>query len=177
MKHISISDNTVKHRITESQIINKVKLSPFFDIVNNCAQLIVYVRYIGGDIIQEDILYSRSLTAGTTYKDIFNSMSNFVEKKMIWIGRGLCTLGAPAMIGLKSSRKKIPQNIATEITPDFELGISIVNYIKSSALNSRLFTFICEDLDSDHKVLLLHTEALWLSKGNMLARLHKMKEV
>ncbi|CAH2013206.1 unnamed protein product [Acanthoscelides obtectus] len=36
----------------------------------------------------------------------------------------------------------------------------IINYIKSSALNSRLFTLLCEDFDSDHKVLLFHTEVL-----------------
>ncbi|CAH1999726.1 unnamed protein product [Acanthoscelides obtectus] len=68
----------------------------------DCAQVIVYGRYIGGDIIQEEILYSQSLTAGTTSEDIFNSLSNFVEKtdldwkKLV----GLCTDGAPAMIGL-----------------------------------------------------------------------------
>ncbi|CAH1982713.1 unnamed protein product [Acanthoscelides obtectus] len=114
MKSISLSNNTVQHRIDDIaadiklQIINKVKLSPCFAIscdkstdIVNCAQLIVYVRYIGGDIIQEEILYSQSLTAGTTSEDIFNSISNFVKqndldwKKLI----GLCTDDAPAMIG------------------------------------------------------------------------------
>ncbi|CAH1961665.1 unnamed protein product [Acanthoscelides obtectus] len=47
---------------------------------------------------------------------------------------------------------------------------------QTSALNSRLFTLLCEDLDSDHKVLLFHTEVRWLSKGNMLARLYELKE-
>ncbi|CAH1988831.1 unnamed protein product [Acanthoscelides obtectus] len=72
MKSTSLSNNTVK-----SQIINEVKLSPFFAIscdestdIVNWAPLIVYVRYMGGDIIQEDILYSQSLTAGTTSEDI-----------------------------------------------------------------------------------------------------------
>ncbi|CAH1988833.1 unnamed protein product [Acanthoscelides obtectus] len=65
------------HTIVKSQIINEVKLSPFFAIscdestdIVNWAPLIVYVRYMGGDIIQEDILYSQSLTAGTTSEDI-----------------------------------------------------------------------------------------------------------
>ncbi|CAH1958697.1 unnamed protein product [Acanthoscelides obtectus] len=64
MKSISLSNSTLKRRIHDiaadikSQIINKVKLSPFFAIsyhestdTVNCGQLIVYVRYIGGDII------------------------------------------------------------------------------------------------------------------------------
>ncbi|CAH2008427.1 unnamed protein product [Acanthoscelides obtectus] len=82
IKSISLSNNTAKPDIT-SQIINKVKLSPFLAIscdestdIVNCAQLIVYFRYISGDIIQEEILYSQSLTAATTSGDIFNSISN-----------------------------------------------------------------------------------------------------
>ncbi|CAH1965958.1 unnamed protein product [Acanthoscelides obtectus] len=177
----------VKHRIDEiaadikSQIINKVKLSPFFafscdestDIVN-CAQLIVYVRYIGGDIIQEEILYSQSLTAGSTSEDIFNSISNFVEKndldwkKLI----GLCTDGAPAMIGVRTGLAKklneknpamvtlTSKTLPQKLRQTLDSAIRIVNYIKSSALNSRLFTLLCEDLDSDHKVLLFHTDVL-----------------
>lgn len=43
-------------------------------------------------------------------------------------------------------------------------------------MNSRLFTLLCEDLDSDHKVLLFHTEVRWLFKGNTLARLYELKE-
>nr|CAI5824381.1 unnamed protein product [Callosobruchus analis] len=79
--------NTVKRRIVDiaadfkSQIINRVKLSPFFAIncdesadIVTCAQLIVYVRHIGGNIIEEAILYSQSLTAGTTSEDIINSI-------------------------------------------------------------------------------------------------------
>ncbi|CAH1969119.1 unnamed protein product [Acanthoscelides obtectus] len=214
MKSVPLSNNTVKRRIDgiaadiKSQIINKVKLSPFFAIscdestdIVNCAQLIVYVRYIGGDIIQEEILYSQSLPAGTTSEDIFNSISNFVEKngldwkKLI----GLCTDGAPAMIGVRSGlAKKLKEKntvvsthcfihhihysaLASKTLPQklrqaLDSAIRIVNYIKSSALNSRLFTLLCEDLDSDHKVLLFHTEVRWLSRSNMLARLYELKE-
>ncbi|CAH1999993.1 unnamed protein product [Acanthoscelides obtectus] len=59
IKSISFSNKTAKRRIDDiaahirSQIINKVKLSPFLAIscyestdIVNCAQLIVYVRYI-----------------------------------------------------------------------------------------------------------------------------------
>ncbi|CAH2011043.1 unnamed protein product [Acanthoscelides obtectus] len=40
--------------------------------------LIVYVRYIGGDISQEEILYSQSLTTGTTSEDI----------EVCWLSKG-----------------------------------------------------------------------------------------
>ncbi|CAH1980160.1 unnamed protein product, partial [Acanthoscelides obtectus] len=55
-------------------------------------------------------------------------------------------------------------------------AIRIVNHSKSSALNSRLFTLLWEDLDSDRKVLLFHTEVRWLFKCNMLAGLYELKE-
>nr|CAI5861738.1 unnamed protein product [Callosobruchus analis] len=32
-------------------------------------------------------------------------------------------------------------------------------------------------LDSDHKLLLFHTNVRWLSKANMFSRLHELKEV
>lgn len=73
------------------------------------------------------------------------------------------------------------QALASKTLPEklrktLESAIKIVNYIKSSALNSRLFTLLCEDLDSDHRILLFHTEVRWSSKGNMLARLCGLKE-
>nr|CAI5861737.1 unnamed protein product [Callosobruchus analis] len=40
-----------------------------------------------------------------------------------------------------------------------------------------LFTLLCEYLDSDHKLLLFHTNVRWLSKANMFSRLHELKEV
>nr|CAI5841166.1 unnamed protein product [Callosobruchus analis] len=70
IRSISLLNNTVKRRIDDtSKIIAIFAISSdeSTDIVN-CAQFIVYVRYI------------QSLTAGTTSEDIFNSISNLVEK-------------------------------------------------------------------------------------------------
>nr|CAI5863542.1 unnamed protein product [Callosobruchus analis] len=62
------------------------------------------------------IEYFQSLTAGTTSEYIFNSISNFVEKNNLDWNKliGLCTDGAPAMIGVlsdlaKQLKEKIPQ--------------------------------------------------------------------
>ncbi|CAH2001330.1 unnamed protein product [Acanthoscelides obtectus] len=143
-------------------------------VIANYAQLIVYARYIGGGIIQEEIFYSQWLTAGTTSEDIFNSISNFVVKNYLdWKEFiGLCTDGAPAWIGYTlcySSASFGFQNIATEITPDFGVGY------KHCKLHQEQ-RFEQPDLDSDHKVLLFHTDVRWLSKGNMLVRLFELNE-
>ena len=54
--------------------------------------------------------------------------------------------------------------------------IKVVNYVKSSALNTRLFSKLCKDMDADHTVLLYHTQVRWLSKGNMLSRIFELRE-
>ena len=42
--------------------------------------------------------------------------------------------------------------------------VKVINFIKSNALNNRLFTKLCQEMDSWHEAALLHTEVRWLSK-------------
>ncbi|XP_029654461.1 zinc finger BED domain-containing protein 5-like [Octopus sinensis] len=53
--------------------------------------------------------------------------------------------------------------------------VHIINYIKKSALNSRIFRLICEEFEKDGKALLFHTEVRWLSRGNILARVFSLR--
>ena len=53
--------------------------------------------------------------------------------------------------------------------------IKIVNFIKTSALNSRLFARLCEDVSSTQKCLLFHTEVRWLSRGNRTRRVFELR--
>ena len=52
----------------------------------------------------------------------------------------------------------------------------VVNYVKSSALNTRLFSKLCKDMDANHTALLYHTQARWLSKGNILSCIFELRE-
>ena len=54
--------------------------------------------------------------------------------------------------------------------------IKVVNYVKSSALNTRFFGKLCNDMDADHTALLYHTQVRWLSKGHMLSRIFELRE-
>ncbi|XP_066964307.1 zinc finger BED domain-containing protein 5-like [Macrobrachium rosenbergii] len=56
------------------------------------------------------------------------------------------------------------------------VAIKVVNFIKAGALNSRLFTLLCKDMESEHEALLFHTNVQSLSKGNMLGQLYELCE-
>ena len=48
--------------------------------------------------------------------------------------------------------------------------VKIVIFVKARPLNSRLFSALCNDMGSDHVMLLQHTEVCWLSRGKVLTR-------
>ena len=53
--------------------------------------------------------------------------------------------------------------------------IKLVNYIKRSSLNTRLFRELCKGLDASSETLLFHTEVCWLSKGNVVKRVFELE--
>ena len=53
--------------------------------------------------------------------------------------------------------------------------VKIVHFVKTSALNTRLFANLCADLGSDHKCLHFYTEVRWLSRGNMTRRVFELR--
>ena len=54
--------------------------------------------------------------------------------------------------------------------------LKIVNYIKSCSLNTILFKKLCKNVSSSHEFLLFYTFVRWLSKGNGLSYVFKMKD-
>lgn len=53
--------------------------------------------------------------------------------------------------------------------------IKIINFIGSSAVNTRIFKVMCEEMGSDYIGLLLHTHVRWLSRGRVLSRSFDLK--
>jgi hypothetical protein len=49
-------------------------------------------------------------------------------------------------------------------------AVKVVNFFKSRATNSRLFSILCNEVASEHGKL-LHTKVRWLSQGNVLSHL------
>jgi hypothetical protein len=73
---------------------------------------------------------------------------------------------------MQASREMSP-----EFTVIFNDVIKVSNHIKAHTLNSHLFGQLCEEMDAEHKHLLLYTEVRWLSWGRSLARVFELLEL
>ena len=51
-----------------------------------------------------------------------------------------------------------------------------MNFVKAGSLNIHQFKELCKDMNTMHEVLLFHTAAHWLSKGNILNCVFEMKD-
>jgi zinc finger BED domain-containing protein 5/7/8/9 len=130
---ISLSNDTVHRRIKEmsadilSQVIHEMKTAPLglFALqvdettdVANLAQLLVYVRYIKNGDFKDEFLFCKTLETTTTSQDVFGKIASFFsEQKLEWKNAcGICTDGAPAMLGCRSGfqqlmKKESPQMV------------------------------------------------------------------
>jgi hypothetical protein len=208
---IPLSDNTVQRRISDmasdvkEQVLNGVRESPFFSIqldestdVANCAQLMVYVRYIEELSVQDEFLFCHPLPTRTTAEEIFKALNEFMQESRIDWSRcsGICTDGARAMTGRHSGLVKKVQVVAPaavwkhciihrqalatkkmpkELRAVLDEAVQIVNLIKSRAMNSRLFSVLCNDMGAHFQQLLFHSEVRWLSRGKF-TRLCDLRE-
>ena len=79
----------------------------------------------------------------------------------------------------------VSKTIPKRLHEPLSVVIKVVNYMKSSAFNTRLFSKLCKEMDANHTALLYHTLSIiycitqvrWLSKGNMLSRIFELREV
>jgi len=206
---ISLSDSSMKTRIgelakdIECQVLEKVHASAFFaiqyDETTDAAQLfqsLAYVRLVGPPSIGEEMLFCRPLQTTGKAEDVFQIVATFFDNSgMKWEKLvGVCTDGAPAMIGSRSGfisriKEKSPNSIGSHCVIHREALASrtlpaamkdnlaiIIRAVKTSAVNTRLFDVLCKDMDSNHETLLFHTSVRWLSKSSMLARVFEMRD-
>ena len=184
---ISFSNNTVQHRISQlsddikEQVIQEIKSTGLFSIqldestdVQSCSQLLAFVRYVHDEDLKEEFLFCEHLELPTKGEDVMQKITEFFEAGGLDWGNlcGICTDGAPAMLGSQSGFvtrviKKAPNAVPTHcMIPQASSGIKnatlrITGYseyhYKGSALNTRLFKKLCQDMDTAHEALLFHT--------------------
>ena len=213
LNSISLSNNTVQRRIEEmsvdilQQVISDIcrsesgfaiQLDESTD-VTNCAQLLIFVQYVGKEGVKEEFLMNAALEATTKGYDIFQMVNSFFKQHGLkWENLRGCTMdGAPVMLGRKSGfRARVIEvaphvkflhcmihqfALSCKVLPAgffdvLSLVIKMVNNVKGSALNSRLFKILCEDLGADHSVLLFHSNVRWLSRGNVTKRVYELRK-
>ena len=171
----------------EIQLINHIKLAKSYSLqldestdISNMAILLVYVRYEYEGEFEEEFLFFAALPQRTTALEISKTIIDSVENNELDIKNcvGICSDGAAAMIGEKSGvirriKDFAPECVSThcflhrESLATKKLSsklnnmlcevLKIVNHIKGSPLNSRLFTLLCDDMQANHKQLLFHS--------------------
>ena len=69
------------------------------------------------------------------------------------------------------------KNMPADLLAVLNDAVKLVNFIKARPLNSRMFTLLCNEMGSEHKSLLLHTEVRWRSRGKGLFELrHELQQ-
>lgn len=198
---VEISCNILKQIIDElktSPFPFSIQLDETTDI-SNCSQLLVFVRYISADTVKEEFLFCEPLLQTTKAVDVLAMLNGFFDRHDFnWKQKlhSICADGAPAMLGNKSGfaqlvKKDAPHilvthcflhrhALATKTLPRslkevLSIVIKTVNFIRSRALNHRLFKTLCQEMSAEHEVLLYHTEVRWLSRGQVLKRIFMLK--
>ncbi|KAK3922339.1 Zinc finger MYM-type protein 6 [Frankliniella fusca] len=221
---IPLSDDTVKRRITacaedmEEQLLEKVRKSPLFALqldestdVESKAQLICLVKYcavnvVGNKTIEEDFLFCVPIEGKANAANIFDILDRYLTKKaFLWSNCvGVCTDGAPVMVGTRSGFKGLVlkanpkisfthciihrESLAAgldENSPFQEVlavVVNMVNVIKAHPLQTRLFKLLREEVGAPYTALLYYSKpSIWRRKAlndlyDMFLTLHELLE-
>ncbi|XP_055505557.1 protein FAM200C-like [Leucoraja erinacea] len=174
--------------------LSAVKSSPVYSLqlddttdVASCSQLLVYVRYLDGEAMKEEHLFSDPLATTNRGEDVFRMLEVFLIKHELGWERlvGLRREETPSMVGCRSSFKAFVKDVAPHVSfthcmihrhalamktlpPGLREVLSdvvkIVNHIRESATNSRICYAMCDEMGADFTVLIFHTEVRLLAR-------------
>ena len=109
---------------------------------------------------------------------------------------GVCSDGAAAMIGerlgvISRIKQLAPEcasthcfihkeslatkKLSTKLNDVLCEVVKVIDYIKGSAVNSRLFVLLFDDMQADYRQLLFHSSVRWLSRGKVLSRVYELQ--
>ncbi|KFD65059.1 hypothetical protein M514_22776, partial [Trichuris suis] len=158
---------------------------------NDCL-LMAYVRFFSASELVE-MLLARRIRTDTKGATTFEEIRDYFEQNGIPMENiiACATDDAASMVGryrgfipylkavvpsvftihcIAHREHLVSKKLGLRLNHSVSLVIQVVNFIKSHALQNRLFRQLCEENGEDFDTLLLHTEVRWLSKGNCLQR-------
>lgn len=189
----------------EEVIVEEIKCSPLISLqldestdVASLSQLVCFIQYIKEESLKTEFLFCKELETTTTAEDIFRRLDDYMCAHNIpWNKLVSCTTdGAPAMMGKRNGLlAKIKQvnpnvlgnhcclhrqslsstNMPEELSSVFATVVRAVNFVKSSATNSRLFHKLCGEEESVHGKLLFFDSVRWLSRGACVQRVFELR--
>ncbi|GBP84666.1 Protein ZBED8 [Eumeta japonica] len=151
-------------------------------------------------VVSKRSFFCDSLLETTKASDVFEMIKKFfIAQNVDWKTKlgSICTDGTPAMLGNTSGFAALIKKecshviithcvlhrhaLASRTMPTFlkevmSTCVKIINFIRARALNHRLFKKLCQEMGSEHEVLLYYTEVRWLSRGQVLKRLFELRE-
>ncbi|XP_010991120.3 protein FAM200C isoform X2 [Camelus dromedarius] len=213
LQQVPLSDDVIHSRIDEmsrdilQQVLEDIKASPLkvgiqlaeTTDMDDCSQLMAFVRYIKEREIVEEFLFCEPLQLTVKGKDVFNLFRDFFLKHKIALDvcGSVCTDGASSMLGENSEfvacvKKEVPhvvvthcllnphelvtKTLPTKLTDALSTVVRVINFIKGRAPNHRLFQAFFEEIGIEYSVLLFHTKMRWLSRGQILTHIFEMYE-
>uniref|UniRef100_A0A5S6R5W3 DUF4371 domain-containing protein n=1 Tax=Trichuris muris TaxID=70415 RepID=A0A5S6R5W3_TRIMR len=166
------------------------------------ALLMAYVMFFNAKELVEEMLFARRIRTDTKGSTIFEEIRGYFEENGIPMENiiACATDGAASMVGryrgfISYLKAVIPsvftihcvvhrehllsKKLAFRLNHSLSLIIQDVNFIKSHALQNRLFGQLCEENGEDFDTLLLHTEAIAgiLKDEDLLAYVPHLKQV
>ena len=132
--------------------------------------------------MKEDIFGVSELPTHTISSEIFKVLNGIIEERDLeWKNCfGVCTDGTARLTGRDSGlvtkikdmagnnllsthcyiqRQNLgSKKMAHDLNEVLSHSVKIINYVKNSALNTRLLKALCDEMGSDHQNLLFHSE-------------------
>ena len=157
-----------------------------------------FVRYRAANDYVEQFFFCGQLSKNTTGKEILKKVDSFFqEHRLSWANCvSACADGVPSMMEIRKGfmsfvnkenndilivhcylrRENLAaREIQENLTVVFKEVVSVVNYIKSRPLCTRLFRVFCDKLGTEPGGLLYHSNIPWLSRGKVLERVANLR--
>ena len=171
----------------ETIVLEKIRIGKHFSLqldeytdIRKNVQFLANVRFVNGDVIRENFLFCKTLVK-TTREEIFCITTEYPENgNLQWeYFISICTDGAAAMVGqnkaLVNRVKERNQNVifthcflhretfvfktlAADLVLVLNDVVSMVNFVKMRPVKSCLFALLCDEMGTEHAILMLNTE-------------------